>query len=279
LARPAGAARLGFTDRKEAPVPERTKHAPGSWCWPEIAAADPATARGFYGELLGWEFREMPGGGYAVAHRKGRAVAGLRAATPDPRTGKPSPRWLSYARVSSADASAGKAASLGGKVLAAPFDVPGVGRMAVIEDPTGACFAVWEPKGMEGVGLVDEPGAPCWYELMTRDAEKARSFYTGLFGWTVKVSPIPTSAGVPYFEFLNGGAMACGMMEMKGPAWGDLPSHWMPYVAVEDADAVAKRCGELGGRTVHGPADIPGVGRFAVLAAPDGAAFSVIRLG
>ena len=258
---------------------ERKTWAPGSWCWPEIAAADLARAKGFYGELLGWDLRDVPGGFYTIAERKGKAVAGLYALSADQRGKGVPPHWLSYVRVASADATLAKATGLGAKTLAPPFDVPGVGRMAVLEDPTGACFALWEAKGHEGSGLVDEPGAPCWYELMTPDTGKAKAFYPALFGWTVKESSIPTSSGGPYVEFFNGKDMACGMMATPKELLGRVPPHWLPYVAVEDCDSTAKRCAELGGAVNHPPTAIPGVGRFAVLSAPDGGTFGAIRLG
>ena len=258
-------------------MPERTGRAPGSFCWPEIATADLAKAKAFYGELFGWDIREQPGYGYAIAHRGEKSVAGMYALMPDQvKQGVP-PHWMGYVLVASTDASAASAAGLGGKVLAPPFDVPGVGRMAVIEDPTGACFALWEAKGHGGAEVEGEPGSVCWYELATTDAARAKAFYSGLFGWTWKESPIPTPTS-PYREFFVGEAMGGGMEQM-GPQQAGIPSHWRIYVAVSDCDAVAKACVALGGKVHVPPTDIPRVGRFAVLNAPDGAYFSVIRLG
>ncbi len=258
-------------------MPEKTTHAPGTFCWPEAAVDDMGKAKAFFGGLFGWDLRDAPGGFYAIAHRKGKAVAGFYALSEDQRKRGIPPHFLSYVRVASADGAAKKASGLGGKVLAPPFDVPTVGRMAVVEDPIGACFAVWEPKGMEGAALVDEPGAPCWYELMASDPAKATAFYTGLFGWKPEAMPM---GSFTYTLFKNEGAdcSAAGMMPM-GPEFGGIPSHWMPYFAVEDCDAVAKECAALGGKVCVPPSDVPNVGRFSVLTAPDGATFSVIRLG
>src|SRR5688572_32864035 len=150
--------------------------------------------------------------------------------------------------------------------------------MAMFDDTAGGLFAVWEPKGIEGVGLVDEPGAPCWYELLTRDAEKARAFYTGLFGWTPQPMPF-SSSGLPYTLFRNGPDPAGGMMPLPPGPLGDAPPHWCPYFAVEDCDAAAALCAEKGGKVVLPPRDLPLVGRFAVLAAPYGARFAVFRAG
>ena len=252
-------------------MPEVKSHAPGTFCWPEIASKDAKRANAFYGELFGWDIQSAKGGFYGIAHRKGLAVAGLFALMPhDLAQGIP-PHWNSYVRVVSADATAKAAADLGANVLAAPFEVPGVGRMAVLEDPTGACFCLWEAKGHEGSALVDEPGAPCWYELGTTDAAKAKAFYSSLFGWTWKDSP-------GYSEFHMGGKNAGGLMAL-GPEQKGVPSHWRTYIQVEDCDAVAKACVALGGQVHVPPMDIPHVGRFAVLNAPDGAYFSVIRMG
>jgi len=251
-------------------MPERKSTTPGSFCWPEIATTDRKRATVFYGELFGWDIRTVPGGFYGIAHRKGLSVAGLYELMPDQVAKGVPPHWTGYVRVASADAKAKESAALGGRVLAPPFDIPGVGRMAMIEDPTGACFALWESKGHEGVALVDEPGAPCWYELATSDPAKAKAFYSGLFGWTWKESP-------GYAEFDNGRENAGGMMALR-PEEKGIPSHWRIYIQVEDCDAIAAACVALGGKVHVPPMDIPCVGRFAVLNAPDGAYFSVIRM-
>lgn len=260
-------------------MPERKSHAPGSFCWPEVAVADAGRAKGFYEEALGWVMQDVAGGFYTLAMRRGKAVAGLYGLSDAQKAEKVPPHWMSYVRVVSADAAAAKVAGLGGKVLAPAFDVPTVGRMAVLQDPTGACFAVWEAKGMEGSGLVDEPGAPCWYELMTPDPARAQAFYTALFGWTAQVSKIPLMSGGAYIEFRNGDAMAAGMMPTPKELLGKVPPHWLPYIAVEDCDASAKAWIAAGGRAEVPPTDIPDVGRFAVLTAPDGATLGVIRMG
>jgi predicted enzyme related to lactoylglutathione lyase len=257
-------------------MPERKSHAPGTFCFPEAASGDLKSAKAFYGDLLGWHVRDVTGGFYSLAERKGKPVAGLYGITPDQRAKGVSPHWMSYVRVASTDASAEKATALGGKVLAPAFDVPAVGRMAVVEDPTGACFALWEPKGHEGSGVVDEPGAPCWYELMTPDPARAEAFYAGLFGWTGADSEKAVVAG--YRAFNLGNEMVSGMLPTPAELRGKVPAHWLPYFAVEDCDSVAKECGRLGGRTVHPPTDMPGGGRFAVLCAPDGATFGVVKL-
>ena len=94
------------------------------------------------------------------------------------------PHWNAYVTVANVDEAAKKAESLGAKVLAPPFDVMDYGRMAVLQDPTGAVFQVWQAKTHIGAQILNEPGALCWTELSTRDTKAAEAFYTKLFGWT-----------------------------------------------------------------------------------------------
>ena len=122
------------------------------------------------------------------------------------------PHWNAYVTVADVDASAKLAQSLGGKVLAPPFDVMDAGRMAVIQDPTGAVFCLWKAGKSIGAKITNEPGTICWTELATRDTKAAEAFYTKLFGWTAKVG----GAGTPmeYTEFSNQGKPGVGMMSM-----------------------------------------------------------------
>jgi len=159
---------------------EITAHAPGTFCFPELKTRDIAGSQRFYGQLLGWTTFDVPSaeGSYSLARVDGHDVAGMHLSS------RGEPAWLCYVAVESADRTAGRAAELGGTVHVAPFDVHGVGRMAMIEDPAQATFAVWEARGMVGARLADQPGAPCWYELVTHELPLASRFYVGLFEWT-----------------------------------------------------------------------------------------------
>ena len=111
-------------------------------------------------------------------------------------------------------------------MLSAPFDVPNVGRMAVIKDPQGAVFAIFQPgahPGASRLGLL--PGAFCWNELATTDRSSAMNFYRKLFGWEAKVDTGP----MPYTEFKMQGTPGAGMLQIR-PDWGNVPPNWMPYV-------------------------------------------------
>ncbi|HEY4231342.1 MAG TPA: VOC family protein [Thermoanaerobaculia bacterium] len=245
------------------------KHDPGSFSWPELMTSNPAVAKTFYASLFGWSFEDSPAGPdmvYTTLKMNGRSVGALYQDSK--QTGIP-PHWNTYVTVASADGSAKKAKDLGGKVVAEPFDVMEYGRMAVVQDPTGAMICVWEPKKHIGAQVVNEPGALCWAELDTTDTDAAEKFYTGLFAWGAKVSP-------EYTEWQKGGTSIGGMMKIP-KEWGPVPPNWLVYFASDDVDATAAKASKSGGRAIVPPTNIPDMGRFAVLADPQGAAFAVFR--
>lgn len=119
------------------------------------------------------------------------------------------------------------------------------------------------------------PGAFSWNELMTNDPDAALRFYTALFGWTTEAMTMPEFT---YHVVKAGGTAVGGVMPLpKEAAAGGMPPVWGAYVTVDDVDATAEKAKALGGKVVHGPADIPGVGRFAVVVDPLGAWVNVIR--
>lgn len=256
---------------------EVTRHEPGSFSWAELATSDPRAAKSFYTALFGWTAVDSPMGPdpeevYTRLQLGGKDVAALYRMMQDQAVQGVPPNWLGYVTVASADEAAQKARELGGNVLAEPFDVMDYGRMAMLQDPEGAVFAVWQPGTHIGIQRVEEPGAPCWFELSTRDAAGAGKFYTGLFGWGLKTSdPV-------YAEITRGGVPIGGILPM-GPEMEGVPTHWGIYFQVTDCDAAAARATELGGQVCFGPQDVANVGRFAVVQDPQGAAFSVIKLG
>jgi predicted enzyme related to lactoylglutathione lyase len=256
---------------------EYTSHAPGTFCWPELATSDQKSAVAFYRALFGWELNDQPlgpGETYSMFQVRGKPVAAAHTIGPEERQHGVPPHWGSYVSVASADDAARKAKSLGAKILAEPFEVMDVGRMAVIEDPTGAVFCVWQPKRHIGAMVLNEPGTLCWTELITTDAGAAERFYAQLFGWKMKKG---TDGGMEYTEFSNAGRPQGGIMA-RTPQMGPMPPAWTPYFAVTDCDATVKKAQQLGARTYVPPTDIPNVGRFAVLADPQGVAFGVITL-
>jgi predicted enzyme related to lactoylglutathione lyase len=258
---------------------EFSSHAPGTFSWVELATTDQSAGVAFYRALFGWEVREAPisqGEIYSMFQMRGKDVAAAYTMMADERQMGVRPHWNLYISVASADDAARRAESLGATVLAPPFDVMEHGRMAVLQDPSGAVFCVWQPKAHVGARILNEPGALCWSELTTRDPQAAETFYTKLFGWTAKHGA--ASAQVDYTEFgLPGQPPGAGMMKMPDDMPAAVPSYWMPYFQVADCDTSTATAQQLGATLMVGPTDIPGTGRFAILIDPQGAIFAVFR--
>jgi uncharacterized protein len=253
------------------------EYAPGTFCWVESGTTDGEAAKKFYTKLFGWTFTDSPigpGKVYTMLKLDGKDVGALYQMPSEMTSQGITPHWLSYVSVTSADESAEKAKALGGKLMKEPFDVFTVGRMAVIQDPTGAVFALWQAGTHQGAGIYNVPNSFCWNELSTRDTNKAGDFYTGLFGWSKNVQQM---GPMTYTSFMNGERPAGGMYEPP-PEMGDVPPHWLVYFAVDDTDAKVKQAGELGGKTIAPPMDIPDTGRFAIIQDPQGAVFGIIKL-
>jgi predicted enzyme related to lactoylglutathione lyase len=258
-------------------MPEINKYKPGTFCWPELATSDTKAAKKFYTEIFGWNTEDgeiAPGMVYTMATLNGKSIGALYALTGEMKGMNIPPHWLQYVSVDNADATTAKAKTLGGAVLREPMDVMDIGRMAVLRDPTGATFAVWQPKTAIGAGLVNEHGAITWNELLTNNVDRAGKFYTDLFGWG---SDTQDMGHMMYTTFINGERPAAGMMAIT-KEMGEVPSNWMQYFAVDACDKAAATIKHLGGGILAGPQDIPEIGRFAVAHDPQGAAFAVIEL-
>jgi uncharacterized protein len=231
-------------------------------------APDVGAARAFYESVLGWAFSETGDeyGGYVIA-----AVGGAPAAGIGPLQEGAPPAWTLYLATDDADASVATAEELGGTVLVPPGDVGPLGRMAVVTDPTGAPFGVWQAGEHIGAGVVNEPGGLTWEDLHTTDPDRARSFFTGLFAY--RYEEIPEAEGYrimfrPGEDFPLGG--------IGGLLPGEGAPHWIVYFGVADADA-AVAAAEAGGGAVVMPAYDTPYGRMAALADPAGATFCIIE--
>ncbi|MCU1244936.1 MAG: glyoxalase [Acidobacteria bacterium] len=248
-----------------------TTYEPGTPSWIELGTNDTAGAKAFYTSLLGLTAKDNPMSEemvYTILEKGSETAAGLYQNREAP------PNWLSYISVASADESAAKAKSLGATLIAEPFDVMDMGRMAIIKDPQGAMFAIWQPGTMIGATIVNEPGAFCWNELATTDQEGARAFYSQLFGWTSKISE---GGPGPYTEWQRGEHPLGGMRGlMEGEPIGT--PYWLVYFTVENCDASVEKMKELGGKVFMPGYDIPHVGRMAFGADPQGAVISIIEL-
>ena len=247
---------------------DREKFAAGTFCWAELGTDDPEGVAAFYVGLFGWEAvdLELAGSGAATTFRLlGRNVCELHRH--DPRQGPPG--WLCYVSVDDVDEVAGRAHNAGATIVREPLNVYAAARTAVLEDPTGARFGLWEPRAHIGATLVNDPGAMCLNQLNTSDPDRAASFYAEVFGWRIQ------SVGTddqPYWGIFNGPGLNGGMMPL--PPRAGARSHWLVYFATADIDGTAARIPELGGRLTVPPVDVPN-GRISVATDPDGAVFAL----
>jgi uncharacterized protein len=239
--------------------------------WVDLGTPDAAAAGAFYSALFGWTVQQGPpeAGGYAIAELRGRPVAGI-----GPQQNPGPPVWSTYVNVDDAEAVVAKVAGADGMVFMPPMDVMDVGRMAFFADPVGAAIGVWQPKMHKGAGIVNEPGALTWNELVTTDTAAAQSFYEKVFGWGAVTHGEGAGA---YTEFQIDGRSIAGMMQKPAEMPAEAPPYWGVYFAVADTDASAKRVGELGGTIMMPPRDIE-PGRFAIGVDPTGAMFSIIAM-
>jgi predicted enzyme related to lactoylglutathione lyase len=239
--------------------------------WVDLGVPDPRKAARFYSALFAWDVQEGPpeSGGYAIAHLRGKAVAGL-----GPQQNFGPPAWMTYVNVDSADGTAAKFKANGGTVFMEPFDVMDVGRMGVFADPAGAVISVWQPGVHKGAGIVNEPGTFSWNELITNDLDGAKAFYGAVFGWGAETHGEGPDA---YTEWTLGGRSIAGMMPKPPTMPDEMPPHWGVYFAVADTDEAVKRVVELGGSVMVAPMDIE-PGRFAVVADPTNAAFNLLAM-
>lgn len=254
---------------------EIQKPVAGTFCWIELQTKDPSAAKKVYAELFGWDADDMPmpNGTYTMFKSGGRQVAGLMALPEGAAKMGAPPNWASYVAVDDVKATTDLAAKHGGKVLMGPTAM-GPGMFSVIQDPTGGVFMTWNSPQTMGSFLYGEPVSLCWNELTSTNVDLAQRFYTQVFGWKAEIQQMP---GMNYVILKNGETMVGGLMEQPKEMKG-APSMWTCYFAVADADATTAKATKLGYKTLVPPTDIPNVGRFSMLADPQGAAFAVIKL-
>jgi predicted enzyme related to lactoylglutathione lyase len=273
-------------------MPERDGYIPGVPCWVDTSQPDPEAAADFYSRLFGWSFEDVmpPGseGRYLIARLRGGDVAAVGSI---PKSAPPRAMWNTYVWVESADETTSAVRAAGGSVVMEPFDVLDAGRMAVVADPEGAAFRVWQAKEHRGARVVNEPGSLNFNDLHTRDVGGAKAFYRSVFGWeTLGLGGGFEMWTLPgYGDYLerDNPDLRKILAELGGPAGfedvvasinpiaddqPDVPAHWGVTFAVDDADATASTAAALGGTVVVPPFDAPWV-RMTVLGDPQGATF------
>ena len=249
----------------------------GRFIWYELITPDPDAAERFYGEVVGWHYDHMSGGGmsYTVAKANGDGLGGIMQIPEEAKAMGVPPNWSGYICVDDCDAAAAKIKSLGGQVIRAPDDIPDIGRFAVVADPHGAVFEIMKPLPMDP----PRPHAPqgteghtAWHELYAGDLEAEFKFYEAMFGWrkaeTHDMGPMGT-----YQLFANQDGVIGGMMAK--PANVPRPG-WLYYTQVGQIDAAADRIRHAGGKIANGPMEVPGGAWIIQGVDPQGAMFAVV---
>jgi uncharacterized protein len=260
----------------------RDSYQPGVPCWTETLQPDPQAAMRFYEGVFGWEFAgpgPLPGdppGEYFVARARGRDVAGVGS-----QAAERAPAWITYVMTDDVAAATSRAVAAGATVIAGPIEAPPAGTLAVLADPAGAVFGLWQAETRQGAQVVNEPSAWSMSALQTPDADAANRFYGELFGWQperfsmggaeMTLWRLPGYAGGEPGQPVPRDVVA---VMMSGDPSG--AARWAVDFWIDDADAAVERAPALGGRVVVPAADRAGF-RTAVLADPGGAVFSVSK--
>lgn len=271
-------------------MPDRDGYIAGVPCWVDTSHPDAEAVLPFYRGLFGWAFEDvMPAGSdgpYFIGRIRDRDVAAIGSS---PAGAPPMATWNTYIWVDSVEAAAATAKAAGGGVIVEPFDVMDAGRMAVLTDPEGAAFSVWEARTKKGAMVVNEHGSLNFNGLATRDPEAAKAFYGALFGWTTLTLPFGSMWTLPgYGDHLEERTPGLRQqMEQMGAPEGfidvvaaitpladddEAPAHWSVTFGIDDVDTAADQAAKLGGEVVAGPLAAPW-SRMAVIKDPQGATF------
>jgi hypothetical protein len=247
-----------------------TKRSAGEPTWIDLMTPDLEVAKQFYRQVFGWEYLDTGAdfGHYNMAMLQGRNAAGIGPMPPH----IPMPSaWTVYFSSDDTAADVARAKALGGQVVADPMVIGDSGVMAVLTDPTGAVFGLWQAASHIGAAAENEHGAMTWWDVQTRDMAAASAFYTKLFNLSAQAM----EGGSDYLILQRGMQMVCGVAQMDAN-WEGVPPHWMGYFTVDNTDAAVERAVAAGGKLVVPAFDMP-YGRMAVLSDPAGATFSIVQ--
>jgi len=249
-------------------MPKRDDAPNGAPCWIELFTSDVERSRAFYGELFGWTSEDPKAefGGYYNSFIDGVLVAGGMR---NDGTSGPD-RWNVYLESDDAKQTVEAAEAQGAQIVVPAMDVMDLGTMAVMVDPGGALIGAWRPGTHKGFGVLDEHGAPSWFELHTRAYDDSVDFYRKVFGWDTH-----TMSDTPEFRYTTlgiGDDALAGLMDSSNFLGEGEPSSWQVYFHVDDTDATVKQVAALAGSVSIEGHDTP-YGRLAVVADPTGAQF------
>jgi predicted enzyme related to lactoylglutathione lyase len=246
----------------------------GYFLWHELMTTGPSGAKSFYPAAVGWTI--TPGGipnlDYDMWTTPDGFVGGVMQLPQEAQDmGSPS-HWIPYGGTNDIEETFRLAVELGARTYVPVTTVPNVGRFAMLADPQGATFAIYQPMTPADASAKAEIGQFSWHELITTDAPAALAFYSKLFGWAQTSAHDMGPMGT-YHLYGRDGHELGGMFNK--PADMPFPPHWVCYVRVDNADAAAARVTAAGGTVMNGPMDVPGGDRIAQCMDPQGAAFAV----
>lgn len=252
-------------------TPEVADRTPGRFVWYDLITDDIDAASAFYGDLFGWTFEDVPGAssGFQLIRMDGVPIGGLvyhERSHPDSAESQ----WIGSLSVTNVDSAVTVVLDQGGTVYAGPKDLPLRGRVAVVADPQGAVLALVHTK--DGDPAEREPGMRdwLWQELWTTNDDTALEFYHAMAGYDHE--SLELQSGEYHVLKYDGQAFA-GLAQLP---WDSVPPIWLPYIRVEDPQAVADRVEDLGGRVILSPDQIHSR-EAAVIEDPTGGALAVQR--
>jgi uncharacterized protein len=252
---------------------KRDKAPLGSPCWADLWTSDIDGSRKFYGELFGWEGQESDPafGGYFIFNLNGVPVAGCMGDMGDMKANN---TWKIYLDTTDIEKSMKAAEEKGATIMVPPSPVGDLGIQSVFLDPTGADLGAWQAGTFPGFTVLNENGAPSWFELQTRDHAAAVDFYRSVFHWDTSAVSDSDEFRYTVMRDPSGEGELAGIMDGSGFLPEGTPSRWSVYWEVGDADDTVAKIKVLGGSVVMEPHDTP-YGRLAAVADPTGAPFNL----
>lgn len=252
-------------------------NAHGEYIWYELMTPDPDGAKKFYDDVVGWNIDAKPAGemDYRMIVAPDGNVGGVMRLNDDMVAGGASPAWIGYIGVDDVDASVAATVAAGGQVHLPAFDIPGVGRIAMVSDPQGAPFYLMHGAVEDGTSTafsVAGVGHCGWNELVTSDSAAALDFYTRTFNWNL---PEPMDMGpMGKYHFIASGDTTIGAVCGPMPDMG--PPKWNYYFRVPSIDAAVAKVNAGGGSVSMGPHEVPGEEWVIIGNDPQGATFCLV---